>query len=126
MSHVTAIKQAKYAFDHRENATREEKVNAVIELAEWNLFSNRQLAHLTGLNRGAVAGVNSKTDRTGGALDGEALAPILELIATNARGDKDDSAIRRAIDAGASGRMVARLTGISQSAVSRASRRVAA
>jgi hypothetical protein len=126
MNHIPAIKQAKYAYDHRESLTRNEKLTAALELAEWGIFSNRQIAGFTGLPRAAVDGISTKTDGTGGNLPGAALQDILKVATAHNRGEIDELSIRKAINDGASTRMVARLTGVSQSAVSRAARKFAA
>ena len=126
MTNITAIKQASFAFSHRETTTREEKLNTARALAEWGIFSNRQIASLTGLSRPMVDAISSKTDGTGGNLPGESLSHIANAATAHYRGEVDELAIKRAINAGASTRMVSRLTGISQSAVSRASRKFAA
>lgn len=119
---VTAIQQAKAHWERRDTATKEQRVNAVIELAEWRLFSNAQIARLVGMDPHDVAEYTGKRDRTGGKLTGESLAPILEIIANDARGEVDDFAFRRALAAGASTRMVAKLTKITQSTVARRGR----
>ena len=125
MSMPEAVKQAKYAFENKAAANKETRINNVIELAEWGVFSNQHLSMLTGMRAHDVAEYTGKTDRTGGNLSGASLAPILDIIATKARGEVDDSAVKRALDAGASTRMVSRLTGIAQSTVARQGRRAA-
>jgi hypothetical protein len=126
MNHVPAIQQALYAHNHRESTTREEKLTAAIELAEWGIFSNRQIAGFTGLPRAAVDGISTKTDGTGGNLPGDSLEYILTVATRHNRGEVDEFSMWYAIVYGASTRMVARLTGVSQSAVSRAARKFAA
>ncbi|MET4703089.1 hypothetical protein [Frigoribacterium sp. UYMn621] len=126
MTHIPALIQATYAYNHAETQSRNERIAAALELLEWNLFSNRQIAGFTGLPRGIVDGMSTKTDATGGNLPGEALGDILKVATAHNRGELDELAIKRAVDAGASTRMVSKLSGVSQSAVSRASRKFAA
>jgi hypothetical protein len=124
MTALDACKQAKYIFEHRSTSDREQRINNVIALNEWHLFSNAQLSRLTGLKEHDVAAYTGKTDKTGGNFEGEALAPIIELIHLRSRGERDDRVVRRALEH-ASSRMVARLSGFSQSYISRAGRRAA-
>lgn len=123
MSLARAVMQAKEAWEEKETADKETRVNNVVELAEWKLFSNRQISHLTGVRMQKVAGYTGKTDTSGGGLTGESLEHILEIIFTRNRGEVNDLQVRDAHDAGASTRMISRLTGIPQSTVSRATRR---
>ena len=124
MSHVDAIRQAKWAFDHKGTATKEDTVNRVVELAEWRLFSNSQITTFTGMLPRDVGIYTGKTDRTGGRLEGEALGLILDVIAIKAQNEVDDSAIKKALE-GTSSVMLARLTGIPKTTINRWARRAA-
>ena len=126
MSNLTALQQAKYAFDHRRTAiSRQERLDNIIALAEWGIFSNAQIAHFTGTNPHLVAKFTGKTDRTGGNLPGESLQPIIDIVTARANDQEARGAVARAIEAKASTRMIARLTGLSQSTVMRLSREAA-
>ena len=126
LTNLAAVRQAKWHYDHKAEYTREDKVNAAIELAEWKLFSNSQITVFTGLETHKVGRYTLKTDRTGGRLDGGALAPIIELFGIQARGEISASAICAALDAGASVGMLVRLLGLSATSVRRYAKAVAA
>lgn len=123
---TTAVEQAIWAYTHRDTMDRQTKLDQVVALAAWGVYSNRQIAMLCGMDPHDVAGFSGKTDRTGGNLNPEALPLILDLIHIDARGEVDFFAVKRALDAGVSGRMLARLTGKSQVTLARHARRAAA
>lgn len=125
MRYTAAVREAKSAFERKAGADKETRINNVVSLAEWQVYSNRQISTFTGMDPHDVAAWTKKTDRTGGNLTGEALGPILEVIAIDARSEVDDYATKRALDAGCSTRMLARLTGLTQSSITRAARRAA-
>lgn len=133
MSHLAAVKQAKEFWEAREaNAgrfsdKREARVNNAIALAEWGVFSNNQISTFTDVEAAKVGEYSRKTDRTGGSLTGESLAPIIDIIVARTTGDAGSketrnaiaSGVRRAVDAGASTRMISRLSGVPQRTVAR-------
>lgn len=125
MKNHAAVTQALFAFTHRATASREDRINRVVELAEWELFSNRQISTFTGMRRQDIAAYTSKTTHEGGNLTGESLGPILKLVELAGRDEIDDNEVARASRAGASTRMISKLTGISQSMIARQLRRAA-
>lgn len=120
---TTAVEQAIWAYAHRDTMDKQTRLDHVIALAAWGVYSNRQVALLTGMDPHDVAAYSGKTDRTGGNLNPDALPLILDLIHIDARGEVDFFAVKRALDAGVSGRMLARLTGRSQVTLARHARR---
>jgi hypothetical protein len=119
MTNLEAVRQAKYHFEHKANYTKQTRIDAVIELAEWLLFSNRQIASFTGMRSHEVAAYTGKTDRTGGNLAGESLGLVIDLIHTTHRGEVSYPLTAKAVAAGASTRMISRLTGLAQRTVAR-------
>ena len=119
MNNLPAVRQAKWHFDHKHAYTAAQQVAASQELAKWALFSNSQITTFTGLATHKVGALTGKTDRTGGKLEGEALAPIIELFALKSRGEISAVAVREALDAGVTAGMLQRLVGIPATTVRR-------
>lgn len=121
-THIKALEQAVFHFEHKGNYSRAAKVEAAQELAEWGVFSNRHIALFTGLRLADLSTYTGKTDRTGGSLTMESIPHIVKVINLEARGEVDYRAVKRAIDAGCSALMLSRLTGRPQSTLSRHAR----
>jgi len=126
MTHLPAVQHAQRVHANRHEFTREALVNEAVALGEWELFSGRQISAITGLRPALVNDLIAKTDRTGGTLKPESLGYIIILMRATAREDDDCQAIADALKAGVSSIMLARLTGRSQSTLSRRARSVAA
>jgi hypothetical protein len=114
-----AVRQAKFHYDHHDTYDKEQRINAVVALNEWRIYSNRQLSTFTGMSTADVGAYTGKTDKTGGNLSGESLGLVLELIHMDARGEVSYPLVAKAVDAGISTRMLAKLTGRSQRTVAR-------
>ncbi|MDL5351123.1 hypothetical protein [Microbacterium sp. zg-YB36] len=110
----TALEEAIFVHEHRDNLDRQARFDAAVSLAEWGVFSGAQIGTITGLNRATVAKLIGKKDRTGGRLTVESLKPLLHLAQLRRRDEVDVLAVKEALDAGASRRMCARLTGWSE------------
>jgi len=120
------VQHAQRVHASRHEFTREALVNEAVALGEWELFSGRQISAFTGLRPALVNDLIAKTDRTGGTLKPESLGYIIILMRATAREEDDCQAIADALKAGVSSIMLARLTGRSQSTLSRRARSVAA
>ena len=126
MTHLTAVQHAQRVHTNRHEFTREVLVNEAVALGEWGIYSKRQVAAFTGLRPALINDLLPKSDRTGGTLKPESLGYIIILMRATAREDDDCQAIADALKAGVSSIMLARLTGRSQSTLSRRARSVAA
>ena len=126
MSHhfLEAVKQAKWAFEHKDmtTTTRQNRIDWIRELDDWKVFSNIQIANFVGLKSDTVGAFTGKTDKTGGRLNPEALGDIMKVIHIDNLGQIDPHAIKRVLDQGVSTRMLARLTGLVQSTITRRNR----
>lgn len=119
-----AVKEAIYTFQHRDHMERQTRVDKARSLAEWGCFSNRQIGKLVGLHPHEVAEYTGKKDHTGGRLKPESLPHVLEVIEIHARGEVSHHAVKRALDAGCSSIMLARLSGRPQTTLSWQARQV--
>lgn len=120
----TPVLQAKHAFDHKEGRDKEWRVNMMIGLAEWGIFSNSHISAFTGMRPADVGAYTKKRDKTGGKLPGESLEHILQAIYDRNAGEVNDLVILRARQAGAGFGMMTRLTGIPETTLKRSVLRV--
>ncbi len=117
--YLAALQQAKYIADHRGSFDRQGKMDAIVSLAQWGCFSTVHISLFTGVRQATVLELVRKPDRTGGRLTIEALPHIIHIIHLEARGQVDNFAVKRAVDAGCSLGLLARLTGQSVSTLRR-------
>lgn len=120
MTHqLPAVQHALRVHTARATLTKEQKLNEAIALAEWGTFSNRQIAGFLALRPSLIHGITGKTDNRGGKLLPEALPLIAELIYMDARSERSRTAVVATLRAGVSNGMLARLTGLPESTISR-------
>lgn len=112
-NYLVALQQAKAAADANENGTltNQGRLDAVIALAEWGVFSARNVALFTGMRYADVLEYINNPTRKGGRVAVAAVPYIIRAINLEAQGKFDANVVRAAIDAGASLTMFARLTG---------------
>jgi hypothetical protein len=82
------------------------------ELGETRVFSNRNIAAITGLSTEVVGKITGKTDKSGGRLNPEYLQDAYDMWLDFARDDHVNPEILSRIHNGISLRFVAKLTGI--------------
>lgn len=99
---TTPLEEAQWVYSRLGNYDRQQRFDAAISLAEWGVFSLRQIAKITGISHTAVAGlVQAKNDKSGGKLDPEALEPLVDLMQARRKGeDLDPDQVVEALDAG--------------------------
>lgn len=110
------LERAKAAY-LRPRVNDEAATEAVRELAEYGVFSNRNLQAITGLNEHYVATITAKASKVGGRLNPVTLPLMLQLAEDWRAGVKNEHVARTIVELGTSRGMVARLTGIPYSAV---------
>lgn len=101
-------------YKHSKSMSPDDVLAEVQQLTD-PVFSARMLKKVTGLSIRALLGALGKTQRTGGRLDPETLETILELRTYGF----DRGKVLWCIKKGTSQTLLARLTGISQSRISR-------
>lgn len=101
-----------------ENEERQTRIDDAITLGETGVFSNRNIALITGLEPDFVGGITGKKDKTGGRFNPEMLPQIYDLrmqwVQARVVAHKDVAFI---VSAGVSPGMLAKLTGISRTAI---------
>jgi len=121
MQRLEVISTAIWLRDNATRISREEMLEKLSDLAEYGILSNRQLAKIVRgkISHTTIAQHTQKKSKTGGSLSPEALEDIREALFSRERKAIDYDAISRALSKGTSQNMITKLTGISQSSISR-------
>jgi transposase len=121
-----ALNEAIWIRDNAENIDREMLMDSIMRLAKYKVFSARQISAITNglVSHTTVSRVLGKHDRTGGNLNVGTLDILRNILYSRADGDTDYRLIHDAVGSGTSQGMVAKITGISQSAISKNIREV--
>ena len=116
-----ALNEAIWIRDNAENIDREMLMDSIMRLAKYKVFSARQISAITNglVSQTTVSRVLGKHDRTGGNLNVGTLDILRNILYSRADGDTDYRLIHDAVGSGTSQGMVAKITGISQSAISK-------
>lgn len=128
MTAHTPLEQALIAWSHNKtesdpldpsgNRAKQVAVDDAAMLGECGIFSNRNIALITGLEPDFVGEITGKKDKTGGRFNPEALPLIYDLrlqwslARVVSHGD-----VRTIVELGVSPGMLAKLTGISRTAI---------
>jgi len=122
---AAALNEAIWIRDHAETITRPELVDAVVALGAYEVFSSRQISAISNgkLSPAAVSGIINKSDKTGGKLNPGTLEILRGILYSRADNRTDRRLIKTALGEGNSQGMIAKLTGVSQSLVSKISRK---
>lgn len=121
---MTALEQAHYTWERREYLDEQGRLDAAIALAEWGVFSARQISAITGVHWWKAAEKSAKTDRTGGRLNPETLPDLMALSQARARGEMAPDAARRILEGGTTATVASRLTNVPETTLKRWAARV--
>lgn len=121
MQRLEVISTAIWLRDNADQISRDRLIEKLSHLSEFGLLSNRQLAKIVKgkISHTTIARHTGKSTKTGGALSPDALEDILEALLSHDKKNIDYDAIGKAIKKGTSQNMITKLTGISQSSISR-------
>lgn len=116
-----ALNNAIWIRDNAHEVDRDTLIQAVRELAGYRVFSSRQLSAITNgvLSHTTISRLIDKKDRTGGNLNVGTLELLRSILYNRADGKTDYKLINKAVGSGTSQGMVSKLTGISQSSISK-------
>ncbi|CAB4148985.1 hypothetical protein UFOVP536_37 [uncultured Caudovirales phage] len=116
-----AINEAIWIRDNAQVISRNVLIEKLQNLAEYDMYSNRQMANICGnvIRHNVIAGYVNKTNKTGGRLNPASLEDLREALFSKERGRIDYASVKNALEAGTSQGMVSKLTGINQSVISR-------
>ena len=118
---LQAINEAIWIRDNCERISKELLIERLQEISEYGIFSNRQLARIckSKVSPSLIGAYTRKSNNVGGRIAPESLEDLREALFSKERGRTDYAHVKRALEAGTSQGMVARVTGINQSTISR-------
>lgn len=118
---LQAINMAIWIRDNSRRVDRAVLVEQLQNLAEYELFSNRQMERICGgiVSHTTIAGYTRKSTKTGGRLNPDSLELIREIMFMKHDGRIAYDLIGAVLDAGTSQNMLSRLTGVAQSTISK-------
>jgi hypothetical protein len=121
MERLEAINTAIWLRDNAEKLPDEAILERVKELSGYDIFSNRNLSFIIGnkISHVKIGKVTQKKKKSGGLLAPESLEDIRDLLFSRTRNSINYEAAQRAVSAGTSQNMIQRLSGVSQSSISR-------
>lgn len=118
---AAAMNEAIWLRDNVDLISVDEVRDSIERISQYEVFSNRQLQAISNgkVSHQAIAKITGKTDKSGGNLNPGTLELLRRVLLSRANSASDFEMISQAIDQGTSQRMVARLTGVSQSLISK-------
>lgn len=125
MNVAAALNEAIWIRDHVDTISRAELVEAVVSLGAYGVFSGRQISAITNgkISPSAASNIVNKGDRTGGNLNPGTLEILRAILYSRADKRTDKRLIKAALGEGNSQGMIAKLTGVSQSLISKIARK---
>lgn len=116
-----ALNKAIWLRDKVSELGKEEIIFHVKDLATYDVFSSRQLSAITNgiIHHATISKITGKKDRTGGNLNVGTLDILRNILFTRADSGTDYNLIASALRMGTSQGMVSKLTGVSQSTISK-------
>lgn len=122
---AAALNEAIWLRDNADRIDRQELHNAVSLLGSYEVFSNRQISAISNgrVSPGVVASIVGKVNKTGGNLNPGTLEILRGILYSRADKRTDKRLIKAALEDGNSQGMIAKLTGVSQSLVSKIARK---
>lgn len=121
MQRLEVISVAMWLRDHANTTSNEELLEKCVYLSSFGVFSNRNITRLINnkLSHTTIGRHTQKTTRNGGSIAPESLEDIRDALFSKEANKIDYQAIFRAWKHGTSQNMIAKLTGIPQSSISR-------
>lgn len=118
---LRAVNEAIWLRDHAPKIDRAKLFEVVEDIGEYNIFSARQLSVIAGklISHQTVARLCKKSEKTGGKLNPKSLEDIKQCFHDRINGTVDYSLVSQIVTAGTSQGMVEKLTGISQTRISK-------
>jgi hypothetical protein len=121
MKRLEAINIAIWLRDNYDKISEEAMLERIRELSEYEVFSNRNLSNIicNKLSHVKIGKITQKTKKSGGSLAPASLEDIRDLLFSKSRNRIDYEAAQRAVNLGTSQNMIQKLSGVSQSSISR-------
>jgi hypothetical protein len=118
---ASALNEAIWLRDNIHLLSRVDVEDGVKRLAVFGVFSNRQIQAITAgrVSHQSVARITGKSNKSGGSLNPGSLELLRSVLYRRAESESDFDLISQAVELGTSQHMVAKLTGVSQSTISK-------
>jgi hypothetical protein len=118
---AAALNEAIWLRDNIHLLSRADIDEGVKRLGSFEVFSNRQIQAITAgrVSHQAVARITGKSDRSGGSLNPGSLELLRSVLYRRAESESDFDLISQAVQLGTSQHMISKLTGVSQSTISK-------
>lgn len=122
---AAALNEAIWLRDNADRIGKDELLDGVSLLGSYKVFSSRQISAITNgkVSPSAVSNIIGKANKTGGNLNPGTLEILRAILYSRADKRTDKRLIKAALEDGNSQGMIAKLTGVSQSLVSKIARK---
>jgi len=122
---AAALNEAIWLRDNADRIEKQELHNAVSLLGSYEVFSNRQISAISNgkVSPAVVSSIVGKASKTGGNLNPGTLEILRGILYSRADKRTNKRLIKAALEDGNSQGMIAKLTGVSQSLVSKVARK---
>jgi transposase len=116
-----ALNEAIWLRDNVDNMSYQETLEAVKSIVRHQVFSSRQISAIANgkISHSTVSRVAHKSNKTGGNLNVGTLDILRNILYNRANGSTDYNLIASAVGEGTSQNMVSKITGVSQSSISK-------
>lgn len=121
MQRLEVLSTAIWLRDNAEKLSKQEMLSKLVDLSEYGILSNRQMAKIVSnkVSHTTISHKTQKSAKTGGTLAPESLEDLRDVLFSKERKAIDYEAVARAVRKGTSQNMITKLTGVSQSSISR-------
>jgi hypothetical protein len=121
MNVAEALNYAIWVRDNVQQMKSHEITKAIIELGNYRVFSSRQISAVIGnkASHTTISSITGKKDKTGGKLNVASLEVLRNILYSRSGGETNYGLITKALQEGTSQGMISKLTGVSQSSISR-------
>jgi hypothetical protein len=118
---LQAINEAIWIRDHAKQIERPLLIERLQDLAEYEIFSNRQMQAICHnvISYTTIGNYTRKSTKTGGRLAPESLEDLRDILFEKHSGRINYKAIERVLQTGTSQGMISKLTGVAQSTISK-------
>ena len=121
MQRLEVLSTAIWLRDNAEKLSKQEMLAKLVDLADYGILSSRQMAKIVKnkVSHTTISHKTQKSAKTGGTLAPESLEDLRDVLFSKERKAIDYEAVARAVRKGTSQNMITKLTGVSQSSISR-------
>lgn len=118
---LQAINLAIFIRDNAQNMPKETLVWRIQDLAEYDIFSNRQIQSICRgkISYTTIGSYTQKSSKSGGNLNPDSLEDIREILYGKHNDQIKYQVIERVLKEGTSQGMISKLTGVAQSTISK-------